>query len=272
MRSGSIRVAAFSVLLLLLSAGPALAAGKKKSDKKEAPSATATATPVAAAATPTAAPAATPDESVSDADLPTVDDDPSSGGTDAAGAPGSAGAAGDGWEGASRGGGMIAGLRLGVHAFDAGGIGSDGGLALEGVWAMPLTGPFYLGAVAGYHTGYEKAGGGGDSNTRRFFDAEFFAVEGQWRHNLGRVNVMGGVGAGALSGNSAVITLADGSTGSDSGTGFVAHVVGGAEYQVGRVGLAAEARYGFSPVGFQKAKETIPMGGLTLGVGFDLGF
>ena len=41
---------------------------------------------------------------------------------------------------------------------------------------------------------------------------------------------------------------------------------------MGRIGLAAEVRYGFSPVNFASAKETIPLGGLTLGIGFDLGF
>lgn len=206
------------------------------------------------AVTPTPSPTA--EANVSDDEMPTVDDDDATHG-------------GDGWEGRSSGSGMILGLRIGAHAFEAGGIAGDGGLALEAVGAMPVKGPFYAGAVAGYHTGYHKAGG---DNRRRFFDAEFGAVEAQYRHNLGRLNTMGGVGLGFLSANTAELTRPDGSPGSDSGASVVAHAVGGLEYQVGRVGLAGELRYGFSPVDFKEAKETIPMGGLTIAIGFDLGF
>ena len=123
--------------------------------------------------------------------------------------------------------------------------------------------------MAGYHTGYQKAGG---DKQRRFFDAEFGAIEGQWRHNVGRLNVMAGGGIGVLSGNAAVITLADGSGASDSGVGPVVHVVTAGEYIVGRMGVVTELRYGFSPVGFTKAKETIGLGGLTIGFGVDLAF
>lgn len=205
------------------------------------------------AASPT--PTATPDANVGDDDMPTVSDDE--------------GGKTPEWEGGSRGSGMIFGLRIGAHAFEPAGIAGDGGLAFEAVGAMPIRGPFYAGAVAGYHTGYHKAGG---DARRRFFDAEFGALEGQYRHNLGRLNAMGGVGLGFLSANTAELTRPDGSPGSDSGSSVVAHGVGGLEYQAGRIGLAGELRYGFSPVDFKAAKETIPMGGLTIAVGFDLGF
>ncbi len=175
----------------------------------------------------------------------------------------------DEWDNRSRGNGVILGLRIGVHAFEPAGIAGDGGLAFEAVAAMPVRGPFYAAAVAGYHTGYRKAGG---DDRRRFFDAEFGAIEGQYRHNAGRINLMTGLGVGFLSGNTAEVTLADGSPGSASGGGPLAHVVGGAEYQLGRIGLAGELRYGFSPVDFKEAHQTIGMGGVTLAIGFDLGF
>ena len=205
------------------------------------------------AATPTPIP--TPD-TASDDDMPVVSDDGES-------------RAPEQWEGHSSGSGMILGLRIGAHAFEPAGIAGDGGLAFEAVGAMPIRGPFYAGAVAGYHTGFHKAGG---DNRRRFFDAEFGAIEGQYRHNVGRLNTMGGVGLGFLSANTAELTRPDGAPGSDSGASVLAHAVGGLEYQVGRLGLAGEIRYGVSPVDFKAAKETLPMGGLTIAVGFDLGF
>lgn len=206
---------------------------------------------------PTASPAATPAGEDSIDDLPTMTDDDPIPRED------------PDWEDRSRSGGMLVGFRAGFHAFEPSGMG-DGGIALEVTGAMPLFGSFYVGGAAGYHTGLVEAGADGD---KRFFDAQYGAIEAQYRRNVGRVNVIAGLGAGVLTANSADVTLPDGAPGAASGTGPTAHVVAGAFYPLfGRMGAVAQVKYAFAPVAFEETEETLAMGGVTFAAGIDLAF
>lgn len=242
-------VAALAAFALAL---PGLASAQEPTPAPTA-AATATATP-AATATATATPVAADD---STDDLPTMTDDDPVPRED------------PDWEDRSRGGGMLLGFRAGFHAFEPSGMG-DGGIALEITGAMPLFGSFYVGGAAGYHTGLVEAGADGDL---RFFDAQYGAIEGQYRHNLGRVNLIAGLGVGVLTANTADVTLPDGAPGAASGTGPTAHAVAGAFYPLfGRMGAVAQVKYAFAPVAFEETDETLAMGGVTFAAGFDLAF
>ncbi len=231
-------------------ATPALAKTPKTTPK-------ATATPVAAAspsASPVASPAPSPTATPADDELPTVGDDE----------PGdAAGAGGDEWGLGDASKTIVLGLRGGYHAFaDVG----SGGPAFEVSAAMPLKGPWHGAIVAGYHTGFHEV-----NSKKSFFDAEFGAVEGQYRHNVGPVNLFHGLGLGVIAGNSAEVVQSDGEPG-DSGIGPVAHLITGFYYPMGRMGFVGQLKYGFAPVNFRQVGETLPMGGLTVGLGFDFGF
>ncbi len=241
--------------------------------------------------TPTPTPTPTPVPGaggVPDGEMPTIAEDA---GDDGDGDTGSLGTDGDEddeeaesvgdeeseeeWDNRSSASGMILGMRGGVHAYEVGGLVDDGGVGLEFVGAMPIHGPFYAGGAAGYHTGYVEAGADGES---RFFDAQYFSLEGQYRRNIGRLNMTGGVGIGYLTANSAMVEAPEGSEEANdsievSGSTVAVHVVTAAHYPIaGSFGLVAQVKYALAPVNFTKIEETISMGGLTVGVGMDFGF
>ena len=176
------------------------------------------------------------------------------------------------WGDRSRGGGMLAGVRAGFHSFEPSGF-SDGGLAFEVTGAMPVFSSFYAAIAVGYHTGFRTAGHDDPDPKKRFFDAQWGALEGQYRKNVGPINLIGGVGLGVLTANSAEVTLADGSPSTTSGTGGTAHLVGGAFYPImGRMGVVAQVKYAFAPIAFEETEETLGMGGITLAAGIDIAF
>lgn len=212
--------------------------------------------------TPTPAPIATPAPDDSSAELPTMTESD----------PVPAAPTGDPeWDAGGRASGMLLGLRAGFHAFQPADF-AYGGLAFEVTAAMPVRGPFYVGAVAGYHTGHTRAGHDQPDPKQRFFDVQFGAIEGQYRHNIGRVNAMGGVGIGLLAANSAEVTLEDGTPAQASGSGALGHLMAGAFYPVGRLGVVGQVKYSFAPVDFRETDETLGMGGLTLAAGVDFAF
>lgn len=175
------------------------------------------------------------------------------------------------WDAGGAGGGILLGLRAGFHAFQPSEFGS-GGIAFEVTAAMPIKGPFWAAAVGGYHTGFTAAGHDEPDPKKRFFDTQFGAVEGQYRHNIGTLNLIGGLGAGLLSANSAEVTLEDGSPGSASGSGFVGHAMTAVYVPVGRFGVVGQVKYSFAPVAFKETDETLGMGGITLALGADFAF
>lgn len=220
--------------------------------------------------TPTATPAADASE-----ELPTVTDE-------AAGAEGSAsgdasgdaaaaptpvpapGTVADPWDGGTAGRTMILGLRGGMHTYAPG---EDAGIGFEFTGAMPLTGPFYAAGTLGYHTGYSTV-----NNGKSFFDAQFGTLEAQYRRNLGPLNAFTGLGLGVLVANTTEIVRGDGVPVDDRGSSMQAHAILGAHVPVGRAGVVGFARYSVAPVSFEESKETVQMGGLTVGLGIDFGF
>ena len=210
----------------------------------------------------TATPTATPQPADFSAELPTMTE------TD----PVPAAPTGDPeWDAGGRASGILLGLRAGFHAFQPSDF-AYGGLAFEVTAAMPVGGPFYAAAVAGYHTGHTRAGHDIPDPKQRFFDVQFGAIEGQYRHNVGRLNLMGGLGVGLLAANSAEVTLEDGTPAHASGSGALGHVMAGAFLPVGRLGVVGQLKYSLAPVDFQETGETLPMGGLTLTGGVDFAF
>lgn len=212
--------------------------------------------------TPSPAPSPTPGDGDSSDDLPEMTD----------GDPVPAAPTGDpDWDEGSSAGSILLGLRAGFHAYSFEDFGL-GGLAFEVTAAMPIKGPFYIAGVGGYHTGYTKAGYDEPDPKDRFFDVQFGAIEGQYRHNVGRVNLIGGLGVGMLAANSAEVTLADGSPSSASGSGPVGHLLAGAFFPVGRFGVVGQVKYSVAQVEFKETKETLGMGGITLAAGVDFAF
>ena len=237
---------AWAFALLAVVAKPAFAAGPAATPKPS-PKPAATATPIATPA----------DESD---ELPTMSE----------GDPVPAAPTGDPeWDAGRSAGGILLGLRAGYHAYSA--IGS-GGIAFEVSAAMPIKGPFWAAAIGGYHTGFTPAGYDEPDPKERFFDTQFGAIEGQYRQNVGSLNVMGGLGVGILAANSAEVTLEDGSPGSASGSGPVGHAMTGVYVPVGRFGVVGQLKYSFAPVAFKETDETLGMGGITLAVGADFAF
>lgn len=225
---------------------------------------------LAAAQTPAATPAGAPASEPSPAPTPDVVTSEMPTLTDADPVP--AAPTGDPeWDAGARSSGMLLGLRGGFHAFEPAGF-ADGGFALEVVAAMPLFGPFYGALSAGYHTGATPAGHDEPDPKKRLFDAQYGALEGQYRHNVGRLNVIGGVGIGVLTATSAAVTLSDGSPAQTSGTGALLHVGTGVFYPVGRMGVVGGLKYAFAPVAFDETGETLGMGGLTIAAGLDFAF
>lgn len=210
---------------------------------------------------PAATPTSTPSSDSAD-DLPTMTD----------GDPVPAAPTGDPeWDEGSSAGGILLGLRAGFHAFSFADFGV-GGLAFEVTGAMPVKGPWYAAVVAGYHTGFTKAGYDQPDPKQRFFDTQFGAIEGQYRKNIGRVNLIGGAGLGMLTANSAEVTLEDGSPAAASGSGPVGHVLAGAFVPVGRFGVVGQVKYSVAQVEFKETDETLGMGGITLAAGVDFAF
>ncbi len=236
----------------------------------------------AASPTATPSPAATPPEASTDGDLPTVstdapDDDEDEEGDDADDESEEADEGDDEeeWDNRSSASGMILGMRAGLHAYELGGLFGDGGVGVEFAGAMPVHGPFYAGGAVEYHTGYVEAGGDRES---RFFEAQHFSLEGQYRRTVGTFGLMGGVGVGYLTANSALVVTPEGTelpgdSTEVTGSTVAIHLVGAAHYPITEsFGVVGQLKYALAPVNFTKIEETISMGGLTIGVGMDFGF
>lgn len=217
---------------------------------------------------PTPTPTATPAVDVIE-EMPTVTDDAAA--TDAAGSGETAAApspaspvSADPWDGGTAGRTLILGIRAGMHTYAPA---EDAGFGFEFTGAVPLTGPFYAAATAGYHTGYYTV-----NNRSSFFDAQFGTVEAQYRRNLGPFNAFTGLGLGFLVANTTEIVRGDGVPVEDRGSSVQGHAILGAHVPVGRAGIVGFARYSVAPVAFEASSETAPMGGLTIGLGVDFGF